>query len=339
MAPGVKKLRRLQMGKESTGGTAVAATARWRGGGTLKDALEVLEVDEDLGILGGVDRTVITKLLAGLDLAPVVATFQQVQYLPVLAYAGPVTGAADGPGTDKIYTTNIPTTALPTLTPYTFEGGDSFEVERMEYAVATKMNFKGEVGGALMMSGSLLGRQIQRLVSGFTGALTIPTVEDIVVNKGKLYLDAIGGSYGTTQIAQQIIGIDITHDITIIPQFTMDGQLYYSFPQYVDHKVTGKITFLHDAAASGNAGAKADWRAQTPKKLRVDFIGSNVATPGTTYSQQHFIMDLPVKWKVISPLDDKNGVDIVTAEFRSRYDQTAGDAGKFIAVFEAAALP
>ena len=51
---GVKALRKVQLGLESTKGTAVAATALWRGTGTIEDKREVVFPDEDIGYLSGV---------------------------------------------------------------------------------------------------------------------------------------------------------------------------------------------------------------------------------------------------------------------------------------------
>lgn len=338
MAPGRKNLRRIQFGKEVTPGTAVVATTRWRGTGAIADKLVVKEIDEDIGILGDTDRSVIPQLMGQLDLKDIACSFEQLQYLFAMGMGGPVTGVADGSGSDKIYTNNIPTTALPTTTSYTIEGGDDFEVERMEYTVATKIQIHGNAGEELQVNASLMGRQVQRFASGFTAASIPATIEDILVSKGKFYIDAIGGTYGTTQVVGQILGIDVTFEWTWVPKFTMDGQLYYTFPAYTGQKVSGKITFEHDAAASGNAGAKADWRSNTPKKIQTTFGGSALSLAGTTYSVKTLIIALPSKWKVISELQDKTGNDIVTAEFFSKYDLTAGDAGKVIVVNEQAAL-
>ena len=48
---GIRALRKLQYGKETTAGTAVAATAVWRGIGTIQDNLETVFPAEDIGIL------------------------------------------------------------------------------------------------------------------------------------------------------------------------------------------------------------------------------------------------------------------------------------------------
>lgn len=346
MPLGRKSLRRLQIALETTSGTPVAATTRLRvKDAVLKDQREVEEILEQIGILGdGADRTAIPKLIGMLDIPAQPMSFEQWQYFMAMSMGGPTTGAADGAGSGRIYTTTIPTTTAPSiggspnLRSYTFEGGDDSEVERMEYGVCIKWEISGQASETLKFSSTIMGRQVQRLAGGFAAA-TIPTIEDILVSKGILALDAIGGTYGATPISNQILGIKITGDIKLIPKFTMDGQLYYTFPVYTNHIITGEVTFEHDVAAQGNTGAKADWRAQTPKLLQVNFSGNALTSAGTTYSVKKLIFNLPIKWKQIGGLEDKEGNDIVKAQFRSRYNTTAGNAGSIICVHEVSPLP
>lgn len=339
MATGIKKLQRLQFGKESVAGTAVAATMRWRGqGNMLDDQRKVEEIEELMGIIDGADRTSIVQLLGMVELAETPLTPEQAQYLLVMAFGGPTTGSADGAGTDKIYTTNVPTTAVPTTTPYTVEGGDNFEVEQMEYCVCTKFSISGAMGQTARVKGTLMGRQVVRLGGGFAGA-AIPAVSELPVQKGKLYIDAIGGAYGGTQISNTIIGFKVDVEAKWVPTFTMDGNLYYAYPSFTDKKISGEITFLHDTAGAGNTGAKADFRAQTPKLLRIDLIGDAPTSGGTTYQNKRVIIDLPIKYLNPGPMGESEGNDSITMKFRSRYNTTAGNAGKFIVVNELTTLP
>src|SRR5262249_23481317 len=99
MPVGIKRLRRIQLGKESTGGTAVAATTPWRGGaGMLDDQRKIEEIEEWMGVIDGADRTSVVQLLGMLTLDDTPATAEQFQYFPVMAFGGSVTGSADGAG-------------------------------------------------------------------------------------------------------------------------------------------------------------------------------------------------------------------------------------------------
>jgi hypothetical protein len=339
---GVKRLRRIQLGKETVPGTAVATTTRWRGGATqLDDQRKIEEIEEWMGVIDGADRTAVVQLLAALTLDEVPATAEQFQYLAVMGLGGPTTGAADGVGTDKIYTTNIPTTAKPTAVPYTIQGGDDFEVEVMEYAVCTKISLKWAMGQTLRMGGTLLGRQVARLGTGFSAGATIPSVGagEFPAQKGKLFMDAIGGTYGTTQVSNVLIAGQIDIEITWQPVFTMDGNLFFAYPSYVGHKISGQLSYLNDTPADGNTGALTDFRSQTPKLMRLDFSGDAAASGGTTYQTRKIIVDCPVKLTNPGPLGEDNGNDIRVFKFRGRYNVTAGNQGKIIVVNELATLP
>jgi hypothetical protein len=338
MAQGRKRLQKIQLGKETTAGTAVACTTVWRGAGAMLDDQRLVEeVEEMVGLLDGADRTNVTKLMGGLELAQTPVTFEQFPYLPVMSMGGPVTGSADGSGSDKIYTTNVPTTAAPTLVPYTIRGGDDFEVEIMEYALLSKWEVAFKAGESAKLSATALGRQVQ--ASSFTGSLSIPSIEDVLSSKGKVYLDDVSGSYGTTQVANAIIAGKVTVEIKYAINFTIDGNLYYSYLTYAGHRITGELTYVHDSAVSGSGGAKQFFRNQTAKLLELKFEGATVTTPGTTYSKKTLIIDLPIKFGKAGVLADQDGGDIVTMSFRSRYNTTKGDAGKFVVVNELASLP
>lgn len=337
MAPGRKRLQRIQWGLETVPYTANAATTRWRGKGSMpEDTRTIEEVDEDIGIIGGTDRTNVTLYGGALSLAEIPASFEQIQDLFSMGLAGTRTGVADGVGTGKVYTTTIPTTAGITATPFSIEGGDDFEVDRLEGCVATKISFSGTAGESLKTSATISSRFNEK--SSFTAALTIPTIEDIMVSLGKVYNDAIGGTIGTTQIANQILGIKLDIEPVWAWKPTMDGSLKPSFAWFVGYNITGELTYEHDTAVSGTSGAKQWFREQTARLLQLKFEGSNLTTAGT-YSKKSLIFNLPIKYTKAGAITDKNGNDTVVMGFRSRYNVTAGTAGSIVVVNQLTVQP
>jgi len=84
MAQGRVGLGKLQLGRETTPGTSVAATTVWRGAASfIEDQRLVKIVEEMVGILGGTNRSYIPELLAGVKLSETEATFEQFPYLLV----------------------------------------------------------------------------------------------------------------------------------------------------------------------------------------------------------------------------------------------------------------
>ncbi|MCP4353212.1 MAG: hypothetical protein GY795_47785, partial [Desulfobacterales bacterium] len=204
---GVTALRKIQMGKEGAGtaGTAVAATTIWRGMGLLNNDLEVKHVDEDIGIALSTTRAYIPKLAASIAFDPVEATFQQ---LPYIFEAGVATEVAtqDGAGTDYIYAYAMPTSAMNALTTYTLEGGDNVEAQEVEYCFVESFKLSGNAQEGVMMEANWVGRQVSDTT--FTAALTVPALtagDHIVMGGSNLYIDAVGGTIGTTEISNTLL--------------------------------------------------------------------------------------------------------------------------------------
>ena len=349
--PGRKPLSRLQFGKEATPGTLVAATARMRfNGGYLSDDRTPELVEEAIGILGGADRNVIVAVDASLDIPETPATPEQLPYLLAMLYGGPVTGAADGTGSSGYrYATPIPTTSAPANTAYTVEGGDDYEVERMGYTKCTRLTIKGTSKGKVTMSGSAIAQYVERLSGGFAST-SIASVNDLVFGLSRLFLDAVDGTIGTTQIEDQYKGFEITFEGMWEKQFTGEGNTangpIWTFVVFADKKVTGKLTLLHDPAVDGNSGLMSVFRTlpSVPTRLmRIDCLGAAYGTAGSgtlfTGGRKGIRIDLPITVTKVSPLSDESKVMVRTVEFESRYNATYGSAGSITVANEISALP
>lgn len=333
MAGGVLPLRKLQLGQETTAGTAVAADFIWRGkASTIEDRFQPIFVDEQIGYLSGTDRTYVPFVEAALSMEATEATFEQ---LPHILEAGvkTATPVQDGAGTDYIYTYAFPTTAKNTIKTYTIEGGDDQQEEEFAHAFVEKFVISGKGKEALMMSADWLGRQVAP--STFT-ALSAPTVETILFQKGKLYIDAIGGTIGTTQVTSTLLGMDLSITTGWHTKYTADGNLYFTYLDCTMPEVLLNMTWVHNATA---VTEKANWRAQTARLVQVKFEGTAVATPGTTYSVKTLIGNLAGKWDRFEKIGEQDGNDIVNGIFRARYNSTASLFASILVINELSALP
>lgn len=331
--PGIKALRKIQLGIETTAGTAVAATTIWRGTGTIEDTRETVFVEEDVGLLPGTDRSYVPKLGASLSLESTPATFEQ---LPIICEMGIRTDAPaqDGAGSGYIYQYTEATTAAPTIKTRTIEGGDDEAVEEMEYAYVESLTIEGAASEACMMSAETRGRQVS--VSAFTTTATLPTVEEILASKGKLYIDTAGGTIGSTQISNSLLNFALNWTTGLIAVPTLDGDLFFTFVKKTTPEITLDLTFEHD---SSSVAEKVNWRAETPQLIRLQFEGSAVETAGTSYTYKTFNIDLAGKWDTFSALADQDGNDIVTGTFRARYNSTAAFFAELLIVNELTTLP
>lgn len=332
---GTKALKRIQLGREAAAGTAVAASTRWRGLGSIQDNREVTFVDEEVGILSGTDRSYTGKLEGAMSFEETEATFEQIPYLFECGVKLVQTGAADGSGAGKIYTYTMPTTSLNTIRTLTIEGGDNQAAEEMEYSFVDAFTISGAGGEALKMSAEWIGRQVS--TSTFTSAstATLPEVEEILFGKGYLYIDSVSGTIGTTTAGSTLLDMSLEVDTGIMAKYSADGGLYFTFHQFTEPEIMLNLTYEHNSTA---VTEKAAWRAETPRQLRLLFEGS-AFTAGTSYSKKTLIIDLAGKYETFDALDDKDGNSVVACSFRAKYNSTCAKFAEFVVVNTLANLP
>ena len=331
---GIKALRKLQFGRETTAGTITTPTFIWRGMGTIADTREVKFPEEDIGYLGGTTRSYTPQLSGELLIESVPATFEMFPHLLEMGIKT-ATPSIDGTtGSGYIYAYTLPTTAAQTIKTYTIEGGDNQEAEVMEYCHVTDFTLTGDERQAWMIGANIKGRQVA--LQAFTGSVTVPTVEEMLFQKTRLYIDAIGGSWGGTVKSNSLIAAQLTVKTGMTAKFTADGNLYFSFVQTLAPEVRLRLTFEHDAVS---AAQKVNWRAETPVLIRLDISGSTLATPGTLYSTKKCLIDLAGKWESFKKIGDRNGNDVLEGEFLARYDSTGSKYGTITVVNTLSALP
>jgi hypothetical protein len=334
MAQGIKKLRKILLGRETTAGTNAAATTIWRGTGTFEDKLELVQIEEDVGYLSGVNRTAIPKVEAALELEEVDASFEQFKHILEMGVmtATPTTDGAAGTG--KVYTYTFPTTAAATIKTYSIEGGDNAGEEEASGFFCEKFGLAGAAGETLKMSGSLIGRQLAP--GTFTTNPTLPSVETILFSKGTLAIDTAGGTMGATNVASSLLEASLDVDTGWRAVYTGDGQLYFTFTKNVGAEIKLDITFEHNTSAIAEIAA---WRAETPRLIELKWVGSAFATAGTTYTYKTLKVSLAGKWESFSKIGDKDGNDIVTGTFLAGYDTTASKYAVVTVVDNEASVP
>jgi len=315
MAYGVKALRKIQLGQETTAGTAVAATTVWRGNGVIKDAREIVIVEEDIGLFVGDGRSFVAKLGAALELEDTPATFEQLPYILSMGLMKDVDGSADGSGSGKIYTYNLSTNAQATPLTMTIEQGDNTRVDEMEYSFVTEWRLSGSHGEALQMGASVVGRQATD--AEFTASVAIPTVEEILFGKGKLYIDAT--TMGTTLKSGTFLGFELTGDSGFRAVHTGDGNLYFYAHKQQKPKITGVLILEHDATGEAELNAA---RAETKRLVRMVFEGSALTTAGTAYTYKSLVIDAPIKYTEVPQVEDEDGDDVVRLPFEVLFDGT-----------------
>jgi hypothetical protein len=331
---GVKTLRKIQLGREATPGTAIPATTIWRGPAVMPNDERVqVRPEENVGFSAITTRQYTPSLLASLAFPAVEATFQQIQHV-MEAGVKTVTPVADGVGTGFVNAYPLPSGDVNATKTYTIEGGDNKVVEEIEYGFVVDFELSGKKNEGWMLQSNWRGRQA--IVSAFTGALSVPTVSEMLFNKSKLYIDNVGGAIGTTQIVNGWIEAKLKVTTGLKAQFTGEGNLYFSFMDFIGAKAALEITLLHNAAT---AAERVLWRANTPRQIRLLIEGNNLTTPGT-YSKETFRADMAGVYSAFSgPNDEDEGSNVSKITFECGYDGTAAKFVDFLLVNQLAAVP
>ena len=339
---GQKWAQKIQLGRESTAGTAVAATTIWRGvGGMLKDNTMVTPVDELIGTVLPTTRNYIGQYGGALSMAATPATYEQLPHIFEAAIKTLGTGSSDGVGSGKIFPYTGPTTSVNTIKTYTIETGDNQQAEEMDYAFVEKFTLSAERGQAVMVSADWIGRAVTNTT--FTGALSAPTVYEILSNRSTFYIDAVGGTIGTTQVSSMLLGWELSVTTGWRPKWTLDSESVGGGREFAFHyfdrdsfSAEFTATFEHDATA---VAQKALFRAGTPRLMRIQIPGAALTTPGTTYTYRTFRVDMAMHYTEWDVLDSDEGNSIVQVTGRVGYDPTAATGLSFVIVNEASPIP
>ena len=334
---GQKWAQKIQLGRETVAGTAVAATAVWRGvGGMLKDDREVTMVEERVGYAQPILRSYIGKVTGSLSMEATPATFEQLPHILEAGIKTVGTGAADGAGSGKIYAYTAPTTAVNTIKTYTIETGDNTQVEEMAYCFVEKFTIGGKRGEAVMMEADWIGREVAN--STFTGSLAVPTVDEIITGAGQLFIDANSGTIGTTAITGTLLEWELSVTTGWRGKWTVDaGQLYFNF-HYFDldsYEAELSMTFEHDATL---VAEKAFLRSNTSRLIRIKLTGPATATAGTAHSAKTLMLDMPTIYTEFDALDSEDGNGIVKITGTVGYDPTDGTGLAITVVNELSAI-
>ena len=209
------------------------------------------------------------------------------------------------------------------------------------YTVAT-----GGVAGQIVTTESLVDEAaaatvtIGKFFTGGPAGLTLPTVEEILMASGALYIDAVGGSFGGTIKSNTMMDFTLTAKngwVPLYPAANSATALYFGKPGF-DPKSWGyelKVTMLHDASAIIE---KAAYEANTPRRIRLLFTGSALTTTAT-YTHKILRIDLAGRYSKRDKIGEQNGQDVVQFTFRTGYNPTVTSAGTILCVNQLSVLP
>jgi hypothetical protein len=338
MAGGIKGLWRHQIGVEGTLGTEVNSTTYWRGPmSKIKDNSKPVYAEEDVAIIGGVGRSYTPYEIAEVAFEETEVTFEQLPYLCNMAIRG-VAGVQDGAGTDYIYTYLFPVSTVYTPYTYTCEIGDNQQAELVTGVFVKELTISGASQEAWKMKATGTGWISSAPTTTFTSALSIPTVEEVLFQKSRIYIDAIGGTMGSTQRTNTLLDFELTIKEIYTEYATADnaGKNYTVILMNAMPEITLKFTLMHDSISVAERVIR---RTRAGRQIRIEGVGNTVATPGSVYSTKRVQLNLVGTYDDPEEMDAETGSDIVKFSFRNHYHLTSASRGSIVVVNELSALP
>lgn len=298
--------------RESTMGTGVAATTIWRGAfANIEDAREREIVDEQIGVLITGERSYDKSYLAKLSMPATPLTFEQVLHI---LEAGVKTVSPTGAG-PYTYTYTMPAgNTVNTVKSYTIEAYNvqvTGDYREMDYSLVEEFTFDAKAGESWMMSANWFGRGPKTGTA--TTLSTILAVEEALLTKTKLYIDASGGTVGTTQKTGVLMGASMKVKTGLVQVPVGDGTLYFAAHKFVKPEITFSLTLeLEDGGVV--AAERTAYEAKSTRLLQLTCDGSS--------ANRQFVLKWAGVYDKFGQYSNSNGNTTVTVDGHGVYSST-----------------
>lgn len=312
---------KVQYGKESTRGTAVAATKLLLGKvpAVNTDRKPVIP-EEDAGIRARGVRSVIHQYLYNNTLSTEHGYFQQLPVLFGCGLKGGITPTEQTPSqSDYLWTFTPSLTAANSPDALTIELGDDTQAFETEYVMFERIRISGQIAQGMDASpvnveADFFGRQLTPTT--FTGAIAIPTAEPMNAKLARLYVDTAWSGIGGTEKTNILRSFDIEIVTGVHPKFNGSANKFFdSFGEGII-SATAQFTIEGDSQADSIFDAQ---QAKTFQAVRLAVLGSQIGS-GVVHSLK---IDIGGVWETVSPLGAEDRTDnLHTATLVDHYDAT-----------------
>jgi hypothetical protein len=324
MATGLYPLRLLQLGFEATAGTAVPATKKVVGESVYTPMIEREFEEYPRGVRamvtgGGFAKQQGSKIEHDGNL-----TYEEVLY-PLLS--GIVNDAAPtgvGPYTWDFTPVLTGQASLKTVTAeFVVDDGSTKHYEReATYCFTTEFEVDIQANDVAKLKWTMEGRA--EGTSTVTGSLAPITGRTVVpANLFALWIDASGGTIGTTAKTGTLRGANIKVTTGALPDYTLDGRTTLDHTGIQSQMLKGEVelTLEHNANAASEI---AIWRSGSVRlvRLKADNGLAAGANKAITFDMGMVYTDPP-------EFSQEDGIELVTLKGALEYDSGLG--GAFIA--------
>lgn len=332
MPNAVRAGRLIQVGKESTRGTLVAATRRILADDVTFRRLDAITRHENQ-MHGTLAPTAIAPDLVRTGSELVVTSeldFEQI-LLPLLAgIKGGVTPTEPGgAGPAELWTFTPDVAGDPAPNTFTVEFVESDFTDELEYefgyGFCTEFSIDGGVDQLPTLSYTLMGRGT--VESSKTASIALPATSYAGNLAWKAYIDSAWSGLGGTQILGQIYGFGVGVATGIRGEFYNDGRASLDFSQYEFGQRVVDLTL--EVAIDPSSGAfldaeEAAKKAGTRRFVRLELLGAAFGSPDAAFNRMIRLDGAFVHAEdsLVERGSDRDGVATVTAHLISTYDPT-----------------
>jgi hypothetical protein len=281
---GSQVFTKVQIGKETTHGTNVAATRMWLGGVKVPEDRKPVYPPYSLGVKArSSEGHIYQKLVDGMVLSGPEngGYFQMLPTLFSIFMKGGISAAAKTGGqTDYEWTFTPSLTASNTLNSLSVEYGDDQQAYEINYVTGKRLSLSGAFGQNQAVKAELecFGDQIAK--ASFTGGLTPSTTEAMIANQTAFYLDTTWAGKGGTIKSSLLREWSVEFLNNVTPKFHGGALIFDSIQEsYIDFLVTLTIERTADAVTIFDA-----FQAQTPLALELKLTGSTIPSTSSVHT-------------------------------------------------------
>lgn len=317
---GEKAFIKNQFGLEAIKGTPVVAASILLGKVEMGTDRTIRFPEDTLGIRARAHRSVTEQIqVDNLRISfPEGAYFEALPLIMSIGIKGDVTSVEQTAGEGDYawdFTPDLEDDNEPDS--ITLETGDDVQAYEIEYVMARRIVIEGSVGenAAVTCEVECFGKQITPTT--FTASLTPPTVDAMIANMAKFYIDSNWAGLGGTQKDGLLRKYRVEIITGVHPKFWAQGVKTMTGHAESVLDVMWTLTF------EGNSDADVifdAWRAETARALRLEIIGTQIGT-GETHSLK---IDTYGKFEEVIPMgEEQDGNNLHTAIFHGISDNGA----------------
>lgn len=304
----VGRLRQIGIGKESTKGTAVAATF-WIGVESGK-VIPQVEYATDLSNVGRIEAPTQSKVVKSNAITTFAAPARSDWLGMLLKAALGSLSSATASGESAVYEHTVSVLNSNDHPAYTLRVKDGIATEYSAYSMLNKLTLSCEAGGLLMVEAEFIGRNL-------TSTTATPAYTTDHIWKG---------SQGTIKLATAISGLGAASAVGFHKfKLEIDKQLYthHAFGSVTLDgnfngalKITGELELLHSANTYRDFVTGGSERA-----LRIAFAGDSIGNAETTELQIDLAKCAFEEWDLS---DSNDELQTETIRFSAQFDQDEG---------------